>query len=353
MAERSTERIGFACAYTPLALIQAAGFAPYRILPMGDWPDQAGQLLHDNLCPHVKRLLDRAMAKDLPDLSGVIFVNSCDAMRRLADAWRKVRPNDRTVLIDLPATADALSVSFFGKEMERLAGILDEWSGCSINAAEIEDSLFQYGQLARLLSDLSNRNRRGALSGGSTRIQELRNLAVTEPVEQTILLLQQALAESPATMNGQSGVPVFVFGNMLPDPAAFALFETCGVHVVGDDFCTGSRMFGEYEPSLSEPNIFRRMAERILSHPPCARTFDPGQPIKIASDIVNQAVACNAQGVIGHTVKFCDPYLARIPMIREALKTANIPFLFLEGDCSLRSIGQQRTRIEAFIEMLR
>jgi len=29
-----------------------------------------------------------------------------------------------------------------------------------------------------------------------------------------------------------------------------------------------------------------------------------------------------------------------------------MPLLFLEGDCTLRSIGQQNTRIEAFVEML-
>jgi len=30
-----------------------------------------------------------------------------------------------------------------------------------------------------------------------------------------------------------------------------------------------------------------------------------------------------------------------------------MPLLMLEGDCSLRTIGQQKTRIEAFIEMLK
>ena len=65
-------RAGFTCAYTPLPLLHAAGLVPYRILPVGDAPDQAGALLHDNLCPHVKRLLDRAMEGDLPDLSAVV-----------------------------------------------------------------------------------------------------------------------------------------------------------------------------------------------------------------------------------------------------------------------------------------
>ncbi|MFC1819947.1 2-hydroxyacyl-CoA dehydratase [Thermodesulfobacteriota bacterium] len=73
--------VGFSCAYTPLPLIHAAGFIPYRILPMGDQPDQAGSIMHDNLCPHVKRILDRAMAKDLPELSGIVFMDSCESMR--------------------------------------------------------------------------------------------------------------------------------------------------------------------------------------------------------------------------------------------------------------------------------
>ncbi len=68
--------------------------------------------------------------------------------------------------------------------------------------------------------------------------------------------------------------------------------------------------------------------------------------------LVERAKESNAKGVIGFTLKFCDPYLARIPMIRQALQKESIPFLMLEGDCTTGSMGQQQTRIEAFTEML-
>ena len=71
MTDDNKQFIGFTCAYTPLPLIDAAGFTPFRILPDTDAQDQAGSILHDNMCPHVKRVLDRAMEKDLPDLAGV------------------------------------------------------------------------------------------------------------------------------------------------------------------------------------------------------------------------------------------------------------------------------------------
>ena len=113
----NAKMMGYACAYTPLALINAAGYTPYRILPMSECPDQAGQLLHDNLCPHVKRILDRAISKDLPDLAGAVFINSCDAMRRVCDAWRHVRPDDHIILLDLPAVSDDAAVAFLPESL--------------------------------------------------------------------------------------------------------------------------------------------------------------------------------------------------------------------------------------------
>ena len=100
-------------------------------------------------------------------------------------------------------------------------------------------------------------------------------------------------------------------------------------------------------------DMFKRLANSLLSRTACARTIDPNNPGKMALDVVERAKACNVRGVIGHTVKFCDPYLARMPAVRDALKKEGLSFLFLEGDCTMGSIGQHKTRIEAFIEMLR
>jgi len=38
--------------------------------------------------------------------------------------------------------------------------------------------------------------------------------------------------------------------------------------------------------------------------------------------------------------------------MRAALEDKGLPLLVIEGDCTLRSLGQQRTRLEAFVEML-
>ncbi|MCK5548861.1 MAG: 2-hydroxyacyl-CoA dehydratase, partial [Thermoplasmata archaeon] len=47
----------------------------------------------------------------------------------------------------------------------------------------------------------------------------------------------------------------------------------------------------------------------------------------------------------------CDPHELDIPAIKKELSSAGIPTLFLEFDVTV-PLGQFRTRVEAFLEML-
>ncbi|HSV96478.1 MAG TPA: 2-hydroxyacyl-CoA dehydratase family protein [Spirochaetota bacterium] len=340
--------VGFACSYTPLALINAAGFSHYRVLPDADCPDQAGSLLHDNLCPHIKGILDRAMSDRVPDLAGMVFLNSCDAMRRLHDAWMKARPGTRSVLIDLPPTTNDASVGFFRDELDRLAGTLVDWGGTAPDGKSLTRGIGLNNAIAESLSALRDRQRAGTLRNGSAALQEAYNRASTGPMEETITFLESLLAETAA--NNGRGVPLYLFGNVMPDPEAFTLIEECGARIVCEDMCTGSRVFTRI--TMDREDALYCMARDTIRDRPCARTMDERRPGRIADDLVMMARECGARGIIGYTVKFCDPYIARMPHVRELLKKEGIPFLHLEGDCTMRSMGQHRTRIEAFIEML-
>ncbi len=347
---------GFTCVYTPLPLLDAAGYSPYRLLPLGNAPEQAGQLLHDNMCPHVKGVLDRALDSATPDLDAIVFMNSCDSMRRLFDAWRRARPDDKVILVDLPPVPGESSAEYLATGFNRLKSILEEWSGNPVSVDKIRESIERRNRLAGYVRRLEKLYREGAVARAST-LQEIVNSAVTEPLESTLGNLARCLdemekeADSGDSGSGRRGFPVFLFGNVLPDPEVFDLLEGCGLRIAGNDLCTGSRMFRSFDPAGNEDPV-RVLAEGMLSPPWCARTFDPARPSALADAVISAAGECGAKGVIGHTVKFCDPYLDRLPTIKEALRKAGLPVLILEGDCTLRSLGQHRTRIEAFAEML-
>ncbi len=346
--------IGFTCAYTPLPLIDAAGCIPFRVLPMGSAPDRAGQLLHDNLCPHVKRILDRALGGDLPDLGGMVFVNSCDAMRRATDAWQTARPEDPVFLLDLPVTADGAATAFFAHELRRLAGWLGRIGTVGDPESVLDASIERYNRLCLALDRQRDHLRRNRAAGTMTALQAVYNQASTRGLDRSLDMLASAPPDAGTDDRPADGVPLFLFGNVLPEPEIFGLLADCGADIVGEDVCTGSRLFqpiADGVPSGASP--IDRLAAGLLSRPPCARTFSASHPGRIAGDMIAAARECNALGVIGHTLKFCDPYLARLPMIREAFRAEGMPLLLLEGDCSRSAMEQQRTRIEAFIEMLR
>jgi len=351
MIESQRQMIGFACSYTPVPLLHAAGLTPYRVLPLGVAPDEAGYLLHDNICPHVKRILDRAVADDLPPLAGMVLVNSCDAMRRLADAWRTARPDHQLALIGLPVDANERSQLYFAAELHHLAEEVGSWSGTQVTDESLAASSALYADLVQALDELAGRAAIGSLPGGRAALQELLNRSVTTPPEECLSELRQATLSSNDTAADGPGVPVLLFGNVLPDRAAFELFESAGVHLVGDDMCTGSRQLVAHSLD-ADGDPYLQLAGQILRRPPCARTVSCGAPGGLASGIVDQAREVGARGVIAHVVKFCDPYLARLPGVREALRDAGLPLLVLEGDCTMGSLGQQRTRVEAFAEML-
>jgi benzoyl-CoA reductase/2-hydroxyglutaryl-CoA dehydratase subunit BcrC/BadD/HgdB len=268
-------------------------------------------------------------------------------MRRLSDAWAKVR-GDRTILVDLPSTTDSHAVGFFAEELRRLGGTLRQWSGNPLTDDFIREGIQEYNRLSGALSTLAARVYK---EGGQASLQEAYTTAATEPLADAIRFVEVLLGgDMPAKGAGQSPA-IFLFGNILPDRDTFDLFHACGVRIVGEDLCTGSRMFQSIEIPEGE-DLYPGLSRAILNRKPCARTFDPARPGRIAFDMIESAKACNATGAICHTAKFCDPYLARLPFIREVFRKEGMPLLVLEGDCTMRSMGQHRTRIEAFIEML-
>lgn len=354
MTSNRAPLIGYTCSYAPVQLIRAAGFIPYRILPETRAPDEAGRLMHDNLCSHVKQVLNRALSDDLPALDGMVFVNSCDAMRRLPGAWRATRPQDRMIVLELPSVLTAGAISFFAGELGQAADRLSSWSGDCVTRERCLESVSTYNELARLGRELRGRSRSTARRWTHQRVQEFYNLACTGPAEEAIAFAKSVLSSDSdsADLEAKAAVPIYLFGNILASPEVFALVESCGALVVGDDLCTGSRGIRQVEVDPST-DLFVSLSKSFLEGPSCARLVDPADLNAFALRIAADARAANARGVIGHTPKFCDPYLAKIPIVRNVLKAASLPLLMLEGPCAASSFGQHRLRIEAFIEQLR
>ena len=70
------------------------------------------------------------------------------------------------------------------------------------------------------------------------------------------------------------------------------------------------------------------------------------------SNIYEISQKFKTDGVIHHSLKFCDTYLYDVPAIKEMLNEKELKVLFIESD-GLGSPNQLRTRLEAFSEMIK
>jgi benzoyl-CoA reductase/2-hydroxyglutaryl-CoA dehydratase subunit BcrC/BadD/HgdB len=60
-----------------------------------------------------------------------------------------------------------------------------------------------------------------------------------------------------------------------------------------------------------------------------------------------------ADGVIHYGLQFCQPYITESMVVEKELRLRGIPAIRIDTDYSMEDVGQLKTRVEAFVEMLK
>lgn len=120
-----------------------------------------------------------------------------------------------------------------------------------------------------------------------------------------------------------------------------------GYEVFYDDSCFGYKNL-ELVNDYSLDPIYA-LAKYYLQREGCVRRRVLEEKIE---NIIKRFKELYLKGVIVYNLKYCDPLIFYIPLIKERLNRENIPLLLIEDDYSMNIKGQIRTRIEAFMEML-
>jgi benzoyl-CoA reductase/2-hydroxyglutaryl-CoA dehydratase subunit BcrC/BadD/HgdB len=129
------------------------------------------------------------------------------------------------------------------------------------------------------------------------------------------------------------------------------IIENSGAVVVCEETCTGTRYFANRvdEGGATVAEQLQRLADRYMGIN-CA-CFTPN-PSRI-EDIIRLVKEYRADGVVHYNLQFCHNYSIEYHQVERALKEAGIPVIKIETDYGEEDNEQIRTRIEAFIEMLR
>lgn len=342
---------GYFCTYFPEELLHAAGLLPMRILGYKENVSLADSHAQPFICSLVRTSLDAALKDKFDFLDGVVFPHSCDSIQNLADIWRYNFPRQFSEVVVLPVWVDIPEAEdYLTEEISRFRQKFEKHLGASILDADIAKSIGVYNENRRALTELYSlrRDNPGAITGKA--ILDVVRASMSMRKEEHTALLKKLLEElrvAPKT-NGAS-VRVVLYGNACDHPDLMNLFDEMDAVVVDDDLCTGSRYFLHTEPVNGDP--IRKIAQRYMKRVPCpskhSTSFDRRRYL------VDMVKGSKADGVVMLILKFCDPHAFDYPDLAKRLTESNIPHLLLETEMQPSSVEQIRTRLQAFVEMLK
>jgi len=348
-AERYPDRqaMGYICTYTSEEVIHAAGFTPVRLRTGPELPTQAEAHLQSFTCALCRSILHQALRGDLTFLSGLVFPHTCDTLQVLADIWRENFPDLFVATVVQPLNLGSPSARpYLIAELQRFRQDLAGFSSQLISDDSLKASIRLYNETRYLLSQLDNQRSRLTARGFYATIEA----SMVMPKEQFNPLAAELVGLLSEENNEQQRGPrLILVGPVLDDPTVLDIMDDLGACVVGDDLCTGSRYFEQPVAETEESDPIEALANRYLKRRSCPTKHSPHCPR--GEHLLGLVEERKADGLVFTLQKFCDPHAFDYATVKETLDAAGVPHLLLELEHT-PAVGQLRTRLEAFLEML-
>lgn len=312
--------VGWICSYTPRELFRALGFGERRLWGI-DPRGSALPHLAANLCGYSRACLAQALGEGRPEV--LVVAGSCHALIHLYAALQ-LEGLKHLFFLPLPRLGAPEAEDFFAAALRRLAEELTAVGGGRLD----EEGL------------------REALQGGMKERREKARL-YREPVSgfsRYLYLRGEGKDLAPASSN----FPRLLLTGSPPPPRLLQLIEECGGYLAVEDCCGTYRDLGFPEIEEAE-DPFLTMARLYLRRPPCPRMVgDRARRFEYLRGLIKEF---RAEGIVYHTVKFCDHALYELAAVRRWAEKEGIPLLWVETEYG--EPGEQaRVRLAAFVEML-
>ena len=333
-------------------MIHAAGFFPYAIVGGSANLEKANSHLQAWACSHSRSALARALDGELDFLDGLIIPHTCDTMRMLLDLWQHLRPLPYMENYRLPRQVSRVSAKqYLLSELARIKKGLELYRGSPIGVNELQKSINLYNQnrqLLRRLTEFHNHNP-GLIT--SRQLYSTINAAMIMPREEVNNLLKivlENLKQKPINENNYRRLPLLMSGTLLEPMEVLDYLEEFGGTVIADDFQNGYRYIETDVNTAIEP--LEALAERQLKRIPSA-AFDINEnPRRFF--LTSLAKENNVMGAIFLHLTFCEPENFDSYDNLKTMQAEGFPAIRIETQFGNAGLGQIRTRIHAFMEMI-
>lgn len=348
-------KVGYLCSYTPLELLNASGVQHARIMRAGSNEEvSVGEMLTTSVfCDFTKSCLGAFKTENpfVKSLNKIYLFDTCNPMKQTVESIGK-RFVEASIYILPRCHQREDSRQYFRKEIISFKEDLERLTGETISDEKIREQIQLYNQIRASIRRISELRKRNNPPIKGKEFLDIIHVYYTLPPEQQLKLFDELYQKLSAEEDSEKPViRIMIAGGIVAagDRKILDIIEDdFGARIVVDDHCTGlSPVYSDVEEG-EDP--YQSLANGYLDGAPCARMVPLQERIAHTDHLAKEY---RVDAIIYKYIKFCPCYGITRNSFLKHFQQEGIPILEIATDYSADDIGQLKTRIEAFIEVLR
>lgn len=352
--------VGTFCVFVPEEIVRAAGGICIGLcsgIDMGT--TEAERVLPKQICPLIKSFMGFKLAKVCPYFEScdmVVGETTCDGKKKAFEILNEYIP---VHMMETPHMKREKDRALWLSEVQDFAAVIEETTGQKITAESLKKGIWETNEKRRALMRLAELRKTGIAPISGKDCLLIEQIAMYDDVPRFTQKVNELCDELEVRIQSGQGIApadaprIIVTGTpmALPNWKVPHIIESAGAVIVAEEMCTGLRYFENIVPESAEnmDDMMQNIADRYLGVNCAVFTPNPGRMERLLQLVKDY----NARGVIHCTLSFCDPYAVEAHNVEKALRREGIPMLKLDTDYGQEDSGQLKTRVEAFLEMIR
>ncbi|MDD1724416.1 MAG: 2-hydroxyacyl-CoA dehydratase family protein [Methanospirillum sp.] len=359
LKQKNVSIVGFYCVFAPQELVLAAGGFPVALCATKEEPIADGERdLPRNFCALIKSSYGFAITDKCPFFVNAEFIvgeTTCDGKKKMFELMSTFKP---TVVLEVPQGPEGKAQDeYWYSEVQRCKTEIEKRLGVSITNESLRAAIDRMNRQRGLIREVAALNKADppVISGQDMlKVTWARNF--TYDPEEFNSHLEGLIGEGKKmAAAGEGAFPkdtprIIVTGvpTGLGAEKVIRIIEESGAAVVYVENCAGMKQY-LYDVDVSEPDLVRAVARKYLKTP-CSCMSPNKDRMSIIAQVSKEY---KADGIVDITWIGCHTYNVESRILAKEMKEKNVPVMQVETDYSPADTEQIRTRVEAFIDMIR
>jgi benzoyl-CoA reductase/2-hydroxyglutaryl-CoA dehydratase subunit BcrC/BadD/HgdB len=346
--------------YVPEEIIYAAGAVPVCLFQGGDQriADAALSVMPGIICPFARSQVTEMASRSDPyyrlvDL--VVTPITCQHLKEVSELWEH-RGDVPILKLGVPHQRGEIELKYYVERLKTLAERLGSFTKAEITGEGLERAIVLYDRMGALLDEIGAMRRDPHSPVRTKDFVKLNHASFYADPQYMVKELEHLKEELKAVPRRGQERPdrprLLLMGPNLAhgDTTILDLIDRAGGEVVVEEFFEGMRCCRETTGLAGDS--FDRLAQAYLRKPipPAFMRSATKTRLEFAHKLVDDF---GVSGVIWYELLCCETYDQESYVFFREFDERGIPMLIVESDYSPLDTGPLRTRLGAFMELLR